>query len=365
MKNRPSTYRKQLIAMAALCVPIILLSWFQNYPYAVERFYSSGFYRGINYIIRPVVNVVPFSIGDFFYTVIIILLLSGIYRFFHAVFKGRFKIAGQFVLRLIIGLQIGWLWFYTLWGTNYYRPPAAELLHLTDTSYTLKDVADVAGRIIDSANTLRATLDSADLKQPNDTIYVRALSAVNDLGTTSPKMKPVWDRAKPSMYSHLLNYVGTSGYYNPFTAEAQINYLMPLHDRPFVSCHEMAHQTGWAREDEANFAGYVAGIRSPDRLLKYSSYFAGVEEFMRYLRRRDTVAYKDLRSRISPLVVGDFKADSAYWTKYQGPAEAVSSLFFDKFLKANNQPHGLRTYNRMIRLTMAYYRKPPDPLKGE
>jgi hypothetical protein len=92
--------------------------------------------------------------------------------------------------------------------------------------------------------------------------------------------------------------------------------------------------------------------------LRYSAYYAGIEEFMRYLRRRDTAAHHALRlRRISKLVIQDFKTDSAYWTKYQGGAEVVSGIFFDRFLKVNNQPHGLRTYNRMILLTMAYYRK--------
>jgi len=357
MKPGIPSFKKQLIIFCSLLLSIFLVNRAMQYPDAVEQWYSDHLYRFICYIIRPVVNFLPFSVGDIFYTVVVALFLIGIYKWFKLIFKKQFAKSGKLILRFFICLEIAWLWFYVLWGLNYYRPPAAQLLNLNDTTYTIKDVAKVANLIIDSANNLRSRLDTADLHQTNSDIYTHALAAVNALGTTSPKFKPVFNRIKPSMYSFLLNYVGTSGYYNPFTAEAQINYQMPIVDRPFVACHEMGHQTGWAREDEANFAGYAAGIKSPDRLLRYSAYYAGVEEFMRYLRRRDTAAHHALRLKISPLVIQDFKTDSAYWTKYQGPAEMMSSIFFDKFLKANNQPQGMRTYNRMIRLTMGYYRR--------
>jgi len=35
----------------------------------------------------------------------------------------------------------------------------------------------------------------------------------------------------------------------------------------------------------------------------------------------------------------------------------LSSLFYDDFLKVNNQPQGLNTYNQMVRLVMGWYKK--------
>jgi hypothetical protein len=357
MKSHSPIFKKQLITLLSLLLLIIILVCFRQSPALVEQYYYGGFYQAVCHLLRPVVNLLPFSLGDVVYILIILLLLSGLIRLVRFLFIKQPKQAGKLALRFIICLEIAWLWFYCFWGLNYYRPPAAQLLGYNDTTYTIKDVAKVTQLIIDSANTLRACLDTTDMHQSNSEIYGHALNAVNALGSTAVKFKPVGDRIKPSMFSGTLNYMATSGYYNPFTGEAQLNYLMPIMDKPFVACHEMGHQTGWAREDEANFAGYIAGTNAKDRLLRYSSYYAGIAEFMRYLRRRDTTAHQALRARISPLVYQDFKADSAYWTKYQGGAEVVSGIFFDKFLKANNQPHGLRTYNRMIILTMGYYRK--------
>lgn len=356
MKSR-SIFFKQIVTLVSLLVTIIVLVCFRQNPQWVERYYYNHFYQWACYLLHPVFYLFSFSVGDVLYMIVILLLIIGAFRLLRYLFIGQPKKAGRLALRFLICLEIAWLWFYCLWGLNYYRPPAAQLLALNDTTYTLKDVAKVTAIIIDSANACRARLDTADVHQSNAIIYQHATDAVNQLAGTSIKFKTISPRVKPSMFSNALNYIGTSGYYNPFTSEAQLNYLMPIADKPFVACHEMGHQTGWAREDEANFAGFAAGINTRDKLLRYSAYYAGIEEFMRYLRRRDTVAHRTLKLKISPLVYQDFKTDSAYWTKYEGGAEVVSGIFFDKFLKANNQPHGLRTYNRMILLTMAYYRQ--------
>ena len=129
------------------------------------------------------------------------------------------------------------------------------------------------------------------------------------------------------MLTPLMNYLGTSGYYNPFTSEAQINYQMPVFERPFVACHEMSHQMGYGAEDEANFAGFLAGIGSHDRLLRYSAYQLAVDEFMHALYYRDSLANKELKPRISPAVHNDFKTERKYWRSYQSKAGIYQQYF--------------------------------------
>ena len=127
---------------------------------------------------------------------------------------------------------------------------------------------------------------------------------------------------------------------------------------------ELLEETGFASEDEANFAGYLAGIGSKDRLLRYSAYNLAVEEFMFSLYFRDSLANKKLKPLISPAVHNDYKAERLYWRSYQSEINAVSGIFYDHFLKANNQPQGLDTYNRMVLLVMAMYREKVISLKS-
>jgi hypothetical protein len=255
----------------------------------------------------------------------------------------------------VIGVQAAILIFYLFWGMNYFRPSAAERLNLRDTGYTTAQLTTVTCRLIDSANLCRSRITPADMQQGNSAIYQTAVKAMLSLSADSVNFRTYSPGIKPSLLTPFMNYLGTSGYYNPFTSEAQLNYQMPYFERPAVACHEMSHQLGYGAEDEANFSGFLAGVGSKDRLLRYSAYQLALAECMRALRYRDTTANNELKKCISPDVRNDFKMERAYWLAYRGKIEQISSFFYNDFLKANNQPHGLDTYNQMVLLVVAWY----------
>ncbi len=348
--------KARIITILAFAFAIFLLMALAEHPLLIERYYSEGFYSFICHILHPVFNLFPFSVGDILYIAVIFYLFYALFRLIKLAFKKEFKRAGIFLLGIVIGIQSAVLIFYLFWGTNYFRPSAGERLNLRDTNYTTAGLKAVTAMLIDSANACRARVTPADLSQSNGAIYKTALQAVSKLSNQSVNFRTYYPDIKSSILTPLLNYIGTSGYYNPFTGEAQMNYQMPVFNRPVVACHELSHQMGFGAEDEADFAGFLAGIGSTDRLLRYSAYHLAVDEFMHALRYRDTSANNELKRRVSLAVHNDFKAERLYWLSFQSKAGVLSSIFYDKFLKANNQPHGLDTYNRMVLLVMALYR---------
>jgi len=347
----------RIIAIVVLEIIILLLMELANYPQLIERYYSEGIYPVVCKVLHPVFNLFPFSIGDLFYIVVSGYLLYAVFRLIKLAFKKQFKQAGMFLLALVIGVQTAILVFYLFWGMNYFRPGAGERLNLRDTSYTTANLIKVTNMLIDSANATRARVTPADLQQNNDSIYHTAIAAVKKLSADSVNFRTYYPDIKPSLLTPLMNYLGTSGYYDPFTGEAQMNYQMPLVNRPFVACHELSHQVGFATEDEANFGGFIAGINSRDRLLRYSAYNLAVEECMYALFFRDSLEFKKLKPRLSLPVHNDYKAERLYWQKYESRLNRISGIFYDHFLKHNNQPQGLATYNRMVLLVMAKYRR--------
>jgi hypothetical protein len=347
----------RLITIASLTLVLFLLMLLAGHPAIVEHYYSNGIYPAICHIFHPVFNIFPFSVGDLLYSAVICYFIYLLARLVMLAAKRKFRLAGIFALEVIIGIQSAIIVFYLFWGMNYYRSPAAKRLNVADSGYSAADLKLVTSMLIDSANACRARVNDADLKQGNKTIYKTAVQAVNALSDRSAGFLTYSPAIKPSLLTPLLNYIGTSGYYNPFTSEAQINYQMPVFLRPFVACHEMSHQMGFGPEDEANFAGFLAGIQSHDHLLRYSAYYLGVQEFMFALRGQDSVARKELKTHISLPVLNDFKSERKYWVSFEGKAGVLSSFFYDNFLKANNQPQGLRNYNRMVRLVLGWYKK--------
>jgi hypothetical protein len=345
------------ITIAILAVCIYLLMIFAGYPRAVESCFSKGLYPVICYLLHPVLNLFPFSVGDVLYILAIGYLIYVLTRLIKLLFKKEFLQCAFLAGGMIIKVQAAILFFYLFWGMNYFRPSAGERLNLRDTSYTTANLKAVTAMLIDSANACRARLTPADLAQDNTTIYQTAVQAVNKLSNDSIDFRTYHPDVKPSILTPLLNYIGTSGYFNPFTGEAQINYQMPVFNRPVVACHEMSHQMGYGPEDEADFTGFLAGIGSHDKLLRYSAYHLAVDEFMHALYYRDSLANKQLKPRVSKAVHQDFVTERAYWMAYQSKAEVITSIFYDHFLKVNNQPQGLATYNRMILLVMAKYKE--------
>jgi len=60
-------------------------------------------------------------------------------------------------------------------------------------------------------------------------------------------------RPKPLLASAALSWLGLTGIYSPFTGEPNVNMTVPNPELPFAASHEVAHQRGFAREDEANY----------------------------------------------------------------------------------------------------------------
>ncbi|MXV16261.1 DUF3810 domain-containing protein [Hufsiella ginkgonis] len=356
MKESVSTSRL-LLTIVSLLLLYGLVVAAGHAPLFVEQYYSQEIYPVIATATQAIFNFIPVSVGDLLYiaTVLWLVVIAG--KLLKRLFTKKFREAGRLVLKTLIGVQAGILVFYLFWGLNYFRPPAAVRLGLQDSCCSREDIRRVAAILIDSANAVKLRLKPSDLQQDNRQIFGNAVAAMKALGSHDARFKTYFPTVKPSMLTFFMNYMGTAGYYNPFTSEAQLNYEMPVYTRPVVACHEMSHQIGFNAEDEANFGGFLAGVSSDERLLKYSAYYMGMQEFMAELRNRDTTAFNELKPCISPAVIEDLKAEREYWRRFRGKAGILSSLMYEQYLKINNQPEGLQTYNRMVKLVIAWYKR--------
>lgn len=349
--------RTRAITIIVLVVVIVLLGLLEGHPLFIERWYSEGLYLWICRVLHPIFNLLPFSVGDLLYLAVIILIIYYFIRMIKLLFKKQFKQGGILVMGVVISTLGAVVAFYVLWGINYFRPSAAERLKLPDTDYSITQLEALTKVVIDSANITRTRLTQADLLQSDEAIKQTAIDAILVLSSGAKDFLTYSPRVKSSLFTPVISILGTSGYYNPFTTEAQMNYAMPVFLKPFVACHELSHQMGYGAEDEANFVGFLAGIKSKDKLLQYSAWHEAVDECMRDLMERDSVSHKKMKLLVSPAVHADFVAERDFWIAHQSKLDIISNIFYDNFLKANNQPQGLMTYNRMVRLVMALYNK--------
>lgn len=339
----------------------ILIKWASWYPGWVERNYTYGLYPLISKIQRFLLGWLPFSIGDLFYTFLILVVLYKTFRFFRTVFKRKFTRA-YFVSglqQLIFFFLFVYVLFNLLWGLNYNRQGISAQLDIQVKPYSLAELTTLTAELQKNLNTyaVLVTEEQRDSFNKKRELFRVASDAYRSAGTQYPflKYKPV--SVKPSVFSYAGNYLGFQGYYNPFSGEAQVNTTIPRFLEPFVTAHEIAHQLGYAKENEANFVGFLACRYSSSPVLKYSLYFDMYNYAIGEVNRRDTALARQFQRQLHPQAVKDIREYRDFYGRYRNPVEPVIMWFYGNYLKANNQPAGKQTYNEVVAWLIAYYKK--------
>ena len=164
-------------------------------------------------------------------------------------------------------------------------------------------------------------------------------------------------RPKAVFLSPLLSRVGITGIYFPFTGEPNVNTTLPDVELPFSAAHEVAHQRGFAREDEANYVGYLACRLHPDADFRYSGLLAASHYALAALHEVDPTAASRVQAGRSAAVLRDEAAIRAWMERYRGRANEVGRRVNDTYLKAQGQAEGVRSYGRMVDLLLAERRR--------
>jgi hypothetical protein len=126
---------------------------------------------------------------------------------------------------------------------------------------------------------------------------------------------------------------------------------------PYTTSHEIAHQLGYAKEEEANFAGYLAATTSTDTLFHYSTYLDLFVYANRQLFFLDSISAKTFTTRLLPEVKADIIEWRKFLLKYKNPLEPVIRWAYGNYLRANEQPEGITSYDEVIADLIAFYKK--------
>ena len=224
--------------------------------------------------------------------------------------------------------------------------------------YSLDDLKTINGLLVDKTNTAKQFLVDQEIRNPSKTeLFTKVEDAYRVAEKLYPFLKYQPVSLKPSIWSWVGNYMGFTGYYNPFTGEAQVNTLVPKFLQPFTTCHEVAHQLGYAKEMEANFVGYLAATTSPDTLLHYSVYLDLFMYSNRNLFETDSIAAKEFKHQLIPAVKDDLLEWKRFNKKYRNPVEPVFRWIYGVYLEQNQQPQGVLSYDEVTGFIIAWYKK--------
>lgn len=297
----------------------------------------------------PLFSEISFSAGDVIYIItaalICYLILMSI--------KCR---TAKYIKHLLIIGNIFYFTYQCFWGMLYFQPPLITKMKNKNISesnlkkLTIKylNICKAERELLnEDKNGVFKVYDEEKIKNEilkQQKLLPKKICSKNPIQNLS---------IKPSLFNSFMNKTGILGYYNPFTSEAQYNPNIPSTQLPFTIAHEMSHQLGYAREQEASFIGFLCAKRSNSPELNYSADLYALKSLLRAVSVNDDV----FRNRILSSFSDKMKKDREYEMKFIKANEGILSDFFgvtnDLFLKSNQQ-EGSVTYSYFVNLLVMY-----------
>lgn len=369
MKKGTVIATKDLVILAILFLLAMGMAIYSLFPLQIENGYATGVYPLLAAFLRRILRHIPFSLGDVLYGLLIIWLIIKVIRFVWLYRASklipRWPLLALFrITRLLL---ITYLFFKGFWGLNYHRLGISWQLDLVKTDYSKEEVTSLTHQLIEKVNESRRLISDTNLPvRPTDSIFKEAYRNYQLARNDYPFIRYDYPAVKSTLFNFLGDYLGFMGYYNPFTGEAQVRTDIPGILIPFIACHEIAHQIGYASESEANFVGYLVASASPDPYFRYSVYndlfsYAQSEEILLYSKEKDFSAFEKMlqynREHLDTLVRKDRKEIREFFQKRKNRISPAVSGLYDQYLKLNKQSAGVNSYNEVIGWLIAYQKK--------
>ena len=337
-------------------------------PGFTETIYGRGIGPLFASLLSNISGIIPVSLAEILVVVFVVRQLSGVIKGFSQVRNDDRQFSNAVaagVLRLGADVGIVVTTFYLLWGFNYARPSLEVRQQWNGSHAQVEELTRLAQEMINAANFEYVSITgSEDLGQP--TTGPQHATLVEQLSTCWKSAEGIlglprsalfgFGNPKRSWASLVLDYGQTSGFYFPWTGEANYKRGTPDVSTPQVIAHEMSHQRGFAREDEANFAGYLAASLSDESYPRYSAYVFAQRQLLSALSGYDTAHARELVRQRLPGVQRDIRAANAYWQQFEGHASRTTRSMNNAYLRTNRVPGGILSYNRSVELLIGYAR---------
>jgi Protein of unknown function (DUF3810) len=344
----------------------------RSFPLTVEDVFSQWLYPRFGGLLGRTAGILPFSLAEGIVLALGLVIPAVAVRSLGRIRRRQAKASsmlGTWGANAVLLAGIGYLLFLLLWGFNYARPPLASLADMPVAPAPLTELAALARELVDQSNRERQSLpeDASGVLRIEGgfaSVARRVEAGFASATATLPLLAGPSARPKAVFLSGLLSRVGITGIYFPFTGEPNVNTTLPDVELPFSAAHEVAHQRGFAREDEANYVAYLACRLHPDGDFRYAGLLAASHYALAALQGVDPPAASRVQAGRTEAVLRDEAAIWAWTLLYRGRATEVGRRVNDAYLKAQGQAEGIRSYGRMVDLLLAERRRrdgPPHP----
>ncbi|NLP00669.1 MAG: DUF3810 domain-containing protein, partial [Clostridiaceae bacterium] len=360
--SKKNKIKYKFLSVIFIPLAILIKQVMANYPEFTEKIYSRGIYKFIMQPVSLLTGLLPFSVAEL---ALILLVIYIPIRLIYLIIKASRKGKGIILLRFLANIVlIGSLWFFIqvmVWNINYERLPYAELANINIQDSSVDDLEALCRWLVADTNKLREQVSENQdgimlVEGGYKSVLKRAYKGYEVIEQEYPFLGGKYGPPKPVLLSRLMSHSNIIGIYSCLTGEANIDIDIPEMSLASTVMHEMAHQRGFAREDEANYIAYKTCMAHPDIDFKYSGSVMALQYSMNALYAESPDRYFDVASNYSPGYRRDLEAEVKYWKQFQGITKEVANKMNDTYLKMNGQEDGVKSYGRMIDLLLAEYK---------
>ncbi len=334
------------------------------YPNVTEAVVSRGLFRLVAFPLEWLVSLVPFSLTEAALVLgipaAVVLVTVWVVRLVRRPDRKRRLLRAARFVSLTLSAAV--LVYMVTFGAGYSRHTVEQLMDLPGRQYTPEELTAVACDLAAKASAAREQVaENAEGHMVLSAGIQATLAQSNNIYDTLRQDYPFLvtgaHRAKPVLLSHLWSYTGTTGMYTPWLGESNINIDGPHCDIGHTIAHETAHTMGFGHEKECNFLGYLACITSGNPDYVYSGYLLAYIYCGNELYHTDRQAWAESYKLCSAGVRRDLSQRDDYWDQFRGEVMESAQQSNDTFIKVNGDSDGVRSYDRVVELILAYYDK--------
>lgn len=251
---------------------------------------------------------------------------------------GRAEPSVRLISSLAALIAAVYVLFVLTFASGFYTRSIGEYFGIEDRDITVNELYDATLATVDGANAAYGELEGRGLLQTSmgfdytemSRLLVEKLDSLSETYGCPTRLE---SRIKPVILSEPMTYTHISGVYTFFTGEANVNINFPDFVIPYTAAHELSHQRGISRENEANFIAFVACIGSKDPYIRYSGYLNMYQYMSSALYSADPELYRETYNALDKGVRSELVAYGDFFDKYRdNPAATVSGAVNDTYL---------------------------------
>lgn len=327
---------------------------------ALMQTLSARFVQPLHHALARVTAHLPFSLAEWLYafaiggtTTYIIyeiaMLISRperLWRFY------------RLCMRLAALVLIIYALFCLLWGVYYYGDDFIARSGLPSGAITSEDLELVTLYFADLLNeySVQVPRDEAGLcRTDRQAVLAYSPQLFRALVRDYPCLDGPDVPAKAMFFSRIMSIIDFTGFFCPITAEANVNMDFPEALFAATVAHELSHQRGVAKEQEANFVAVLASLADGDADYCYSACMLAYIHLGNALAGVDPTSLQMISHGLNASVKADLTEHNAYWKRFETPVQTVTNTVYEGFLQSYEQTLGLRSYGACVDLLVNYY----------